>query len=81
MGFISNKKEKSITNSIDKDFASEIVEIFEDKLKELNVTLPGMVIDEHDEDVRIKTKVRNELIYEIENLIYSNKSKLVNNAA
>ena len=83
MGFISKKEKKSMatTGSIDKDFASEIVEIFEEKLDELNVTLPGITMNEQDEDARIKGKVRNELIYEIEEFIYSNKNKLISKIA
>ena len=77
MGFISKKEKKSMTTtgSVDKDFASEIVEIFEEKLDELNVTLPGITMNEQDEDAR------NELIYEIEEFIYSNKNKLISKIA
>lgn len=82
MGFISKKK-KVINdyNYIDKDFASEIVEIFEEKLDELNITLPGIIVDNEDKEGRIKKKLRNELISEIEDFIYSNKKKLVKKVA
>lgn len=82
MGFISKKK-KVINdyNYIDKDFASEIVEIFEEKLDELNITLPGIIVDNEDKESRIKKKLRNELISEIEDFIYSNKKKLLKKVA
>lgn len=83
MGFISKKEKSSIdtTSSIDKDLVSEIVEIFEEKLNELDVTLPEVATNEQDKNVRINSKVRNELIYEIEELIYSNKNKLMKKVA
>ena len=82
MGFISKKK-KVINdyNYIDRDFASEIVEIFEEKLDELNITLPGIIVNSEDKESRIKKKLRNELISEIEDFIYSNKKKLVKKVA
>ena len=50
MGFISKKRKNNILNkiSIEREFASEIVEIFEEKLEELNVTLPGIIYDNDD---------------------------------
>ena len=83
MGFISKKEKSSIdtTASIDKDLVSEIVEIFEEKLNELDVTLPEVATNEQDKNIRINSKVRNELIYEIEELIYSNKNKLMKKVA
>ncbi len=82
MGFISKVRKINIfqNRNIDKEFASEIVEIFEEKLEELNVTLPG-IINKDDEDKRIKSKVRNELISEIEDFIYINKATLTKKSA
>lgn len=82
MGFISKKKAKNVilsknNETIERQFASEIIEIFEEKLEELNVTLPGITKNSEDEERRIKTTVRNELITEIEDFIYSNKKTLV----
>lgn len=67
MGFISKKKKNNIFHkrSIEREFASEIVEIFEEKLEELDITLPN-----------IKANVRKELISEIEDFIYINKRVL-----
>ncbi len=82
MGFISKVRKVNIfqNRNIEKEFASEIVEIFEEKLEELNVTLPG-IINKDDEDKRIKSKVRNELISEIEDFIYINKATLTKKSA
>ena len=56
--------------------ASEIVEIFEEKLDELNVTLPGIAKNKDEQSARIKSKTRNELISDIEDFIYMNKRAL-----
>lgn len=80
MGIISSKKRKNVVSSnetIERQFASEIVEIFEEKLDELDVTLPGITRNSKDEERRIKTTLRNDLISEIEDFIYSNKKTLV----
>ena len=81
MGFISKKRKINIFHkeNIERQFASEIVEIFEEKLEELNITLPG--IGKNDEDKRIKSNVRNELISEIEDFVYSNKNTLAKKIA
>ena len=83
MGFISKKRKINMfhNRNIERQFASEIVEIFEEKLEELNVTVPGIVKNESDEDKRIKSKVRNELISEIEDFVYSNKNTLAKKIA
>lgn len=82
MGIISNKKRKNVVSSnnnetIERQFASEIVGIFEEKLDELDVTLPEITRNSKDEERRIKTTLRNDLIAEIEDFIYSNKKTLV----
>lgn len=83
MGFISKRKKNNILSntSIEREFASEIVEIFEEKLEELNVTLPGLICDSEDRDARIKSKVKKKLISEIEDFIYANKKTLFNKIA
>lgn len=83
MGFISKRKKNNILSntSIEREFASEIVEIFEEKLEELNVTLPGLICDNEDREARIKSKVKKELISEIEDFIYANKKTLFNKIA
>lgn len=83
MGFISKRKKNNILSntSIEREFASEIVEIFEEKLEELKVTLPGLICDSKDRDARIKSKVKQELISEIEDFIYANKKTLFNKIA
>lgn len=83
MGFISKRKKNNILSntSIERELASEIVEIFEEKLEELNVTLPGLICDNEDREARIKSKVKKELISEIEDFIYANKKTLFNKIA
>lgn len=83
MGFISKIKEINIFNkkNIEREFASEIVEIFEEKLEELNVTLPGIVQNKDEKESRIKSKVRSELISEIEDFVYINKKALTKKIA
>ena len=67
MGFISKKKKNNIFHkrNIEREFASEIVEIFEEKLEELDISLPN-----------IKSNIRKEFISEIEDFIYINKRVL-----
>ena len=67
MGFISKKKKNNIFHkrNIEREFSSEIVEIFEEKLEELDISLPN-----------IKSNIRKELISEIEDFIYINKRVL-----
>ena len=82
MGFISRIKQRhhKLKNS-ENELASEIVEIFEEKLDELNISLPGVDVNQYDKNARIKTKLKKELIYEIEMLIYLNKDNLIKNVA
>lgn len=82
MGFISKKRKSIFKNKCkDKEFASEIVEIFEEKLSDFNVTLPGITEQEEDNNLKIRSKVKNDLICEIEDFISANKSKLLTKVA
>lgn len=82
MGFISKKRKPIFKRKCkDKEFASEIVEIFEEKLSDFNVTLPGITEQEEDNNLRIRSKVKNDLICEIEDFISANKSKLLKKVA
>lgn len=83
MGFISKIRKNNIFHkkNIEKEFASEIVEIFEEKLEELNVTLPGIIQDKDDQNTRIKSRIKNELISEIEDFVYINKKVLAKKIA
>lgn len=83
MGFISKKRKFNIfrKKGIEREFASEIVEIFEEKLENLNVTLPGLIKNDEDKDKRIKSRVKNELIAEIEDFLYANKNVLTKKTA
>ena len=83
MGFISKKRKFNIFRKkyIEREFASEIVEIFEEKLEKLNVTLPGIIKNDEDKDKRIKSRIKNELIAEIEDFVYANKNVLTKKTA
>ena len=82
MGFISKKRNSIFKKKCkDKEFASEIVEIFEEKLSDFNVTLPGITEQEEDNNLKIRSKVKNDLICEIEDFISANKSKLLKKVA
>lgn len=82
MGFISKKRKFILKKRcIDKEFASEIVEIFEEKLSDLNVALPGITEKEDENNTKIKSKVKKELICEIEEFVSANKSKLLKKVA
>ena len=61
MGFISKKKKvnKFHERNLEREFASQIFEILEEKLDELNVNLPR--------------EIKNELVSEIEEFIGINK--------
>lgn len=61
MGFISKKKKvnKFHKRNLEREFASQIFEILEEKLDELNVNLPR--------------EIKNELVSEIEEFIVINK--------
>ena len=85
MGFISKKKSKIVIPSdenknIERQYAKEIVEIFEEKLDELNVSLPGVTKNSEDEERRIKTDLRNELVSEIDDYLCLNQ-KIYKNIA
>ena len=85
MGFISKKKSKIVIPSnenknIERQYAMEIVEIFEEKLDELNVSLPGVTKNSEDEERRIKTDLKNELVSEIEDFLCLNQKVYVNKA-
>lgn len=83
MGFISKKKSKIVIPSdenknIERQYAKEIVEIFEEKLDELNVSLPGVTKNSEDEERSIKTDLKNELVSEIEDFLCLNQKVYVN---
>jgi len=68
------RQRKCIT---DKEFAEEIIEIFEEKLEELNISLPDKCREGNEDESRIYGKTYYDLRDEIEDLIYINKKKLV----
>lgn len=68
-----NFKKKS---KLDDEFASEVVEILEEKLDGMNVKLPSNMLDEKDKQIRFRSDLRKELIYEISDFISCNKGTI-----
>lgn len=58
---------------IKKELASEIVEILEEKLDEMNIKVPYNVRDCKEEQVKFREDLRKELVYEIADFISINK--------
>lgn len=61
----------------DSQFALEIVEILEEKIENMNIKLPQNLLDRSEEQVRFRKDIRNELVYEISDLISINKRNLI----
>lgn len=63
------------------DFASEVLEIIEEKLDEMKVEVPEKMLEEKDEQIRFREDLRKELIYEIADFIATNKKVLTKKVA
>ena len=66
---------------IKKELASEIVEILEEKLDEMNIKVPDNVRDCKEEQVKFREDLRKELVYEIADFISINKRVFSNGKA
>lgn len=66
---------------IKKELASEIVEILEEKLDEMNIKVPDNVRDINEEQVKFREDLRKELVYEIADFISMNKKAISNELA
>lgn len=66
---------------IKKELASEIVEILEEKLDEMNIKVPDNVRDISEEQVKFREDLRKELVYEIADFISMNKKAISNELA
>lgn len=66
---------------IKKELASEIVEILEEKLDEMNIKVPDNVRDVNEEQVKFREDLRKELVYEIADFISMNKKAISNELA
>lgn len=64
-----------------KELASEIVEILEEKLDEMEIEVPKNVLEMKDEQVKFKENFRKELVCEIADFISINKKALIKGKA
>jgi len=63
----------------EQEFAAEILEIFEEKLEELNVTLPNSDREGKDDEARIFGSDYYDLEDKVAELLRNNKKQLVEN--
>lgn len=70
----TKRRKKGIT---EKEFAEEILEIFEERLDKLNISLPDKNRESNNTETRIYGSNYYDLRDEIEDLIYRNKKRLV----
>lgn len=70
----TKRRKKGIT---EKEFAEEILEIFEERLDKLNISLPDKNRESNSTESRIYGSNYYDLRDEIEDLIYRNKKRLV----
>lgn len=66
---------------IDNEFASEVVEILEEKLDDMNIKPPLKMLDKENEQVKFRKDLRQELVYEISDFISHNKKNLIKKVA
>lgn len=71
------KNKKKVNN----EFASEIIEILEEKLDEMNIKIPKDILDLEDEQIRFRSDLRKELVYEIADFISINKRAFLSRKA
>lgn len=66
---IKRKKRKS-----EDDFASEIVEIIEEKMDDaMKLDLPLEILEVKDEQLKFREDLRKDLVYEISDFLHSNE--------
>ncbi len=68
---IKRKKRKS-----EDDFASEIVEIIEEKMDDaMKLDLPVEIVEVKNEQIKFREDLRKDLVYEISDFLYSNMER------
>lgn len=65
----------------EEEFASQVVEILEEKLEEMYVNVPTEILDVNETSVKLRADLRQELVYEIVDFISANKKVLVKKVA
>lgn len=71
INFTHKKKRRT-----DDEFASEVVEILEEKLDEMKIKLPLKMLDKENEQIKFRKDLRKELVYEISDFISCNKRSI-----
>ena len=71
INFKKRRKRKS-----EDEFASEIVEIIEEKMDDvMKLNLPVEIVEVKDEQIKFREDLRKDLVYEISDFLYSNMEK------
>lgn len=73
INFKRKKKRKK-----DAEFASEVVEILEEKIDDMKIKLPPSMLEQENENVRFRKDIREDLVYKISDFISINKKNLIN---
>lgn len=69
INFKKRRKRKS-----EDEFASEIVEIIEEKMEDaIKLDLPLEIVEVRDEQIKFREDLRKDLVYEISDFLHSNK--------
>lgn len=69
INFKKRKKRKS-----EDDFASEIVEIIEEKMEDvIKLNVPLEIVEVRDEQIKFREDLRKDLVYEISDFLHSNQ--------
>lgn len=63
------------------EFASEVLEILEEKLEEMKIKVPSNMLDANHEQTRFREDLRKELVCEIADFIAINKKILAKKVA
>ena len=71
INFKKRRKRKS-----EDEFASEIVEIIEEKMDDvMKLNLPVEIVEVKDEQIKFREDLRKDLVYEISDFLYSNMER------
>ena len=68
------KRKKRKKRKSEDDFASEIVEIIEEKMDDaMKLDLPLEILEVKDEQLKFREDLRKDLVYEISDVLHSNQ--------
>lgn len=76
MGINFKKRKRRKKRKSEDDFASEIVEIIEEKMEDaIKLDLPLEIVEVKDEQIKFREDLRKDLVYEISDFLYSNMER------